>query len=164
MMFIELRLLVRRQGRRWASRNWTLSCMMLGDVTMLAKWANFLVQACLELRRLGIIFRRLRKWSKSICPKMSCIVEENFLVQVFSPCHIVHAFGHAFKFLLKLLLPIMVSLWTSRRSMMTSSRVRQLHKIITRSRYIDFDDFLLSFFQFFIQGIKGKVKFLILHT
>ena len=146
MMFIKLRLVVRRQGRRWASRNWTLPCMMPGDATMLAKWANLLVEACLEFRGLGTSFRRLGKWSKSICPKVSCIMEENLLMQVFSSYHIEHALGHAFKFLLKLFLPIIVSLWTRRRNMMTSSRVRQLQKIITRSGYIDFDDFLLSLF------------------
>ena len=69
MMFIELRLVIRRQGRRWASRNWTLPCMMPGDLIMLAIWANFLVETCLELRRLVTIFQRLGNDPNPFVPK-----------------------------------------------------------------------------------------------
>ena len=53
MMFIELRLVIRRQGRRWTSRNWTLPCVMPGDLTMVTIWANFLVEACHDSGDLG---------------------------------------------------------------------------------------------------------------
>ena len=59
-----------------------------------------LVEATFELRRHGTVLRRLGKGSKSICPKVPCVVEENFFVQVFSHCHIEHALGHTLKLLL----------------------------------------------------------------
>ena len=100
VMVIEFRHIVRRQSGRRASRNWTLPYVMPKFLTILAIGTHFLVEATFELRRHGTVLRRLGKGSKSICPKVPCVVEENFFVQVFSHCHIEHALDHTLKLLL----------------------------------------------------------------
>jgi hypothetical protein len=94
MMVIELRF-IRRQGGKRAIRNRTLPCVVPGDLAMLAKGSNFLVEALLELLGLGTIFRRLGEGSKSILPKVTCVVEEDLFAStlLLSPCtHILSNF------------------------------------------------------------------------
>jgi len=130
VMIVKLRLIVVGQGRKRASRNRTLPCVMSNILAILTIGAYFLVEAILELRRPWNILRWLWEGSKTLSSKVPCIVEENLLVQVFSSCHIEHALGQTLELLLKFLFPIMVSLGRT-RDIMVSERFGRLHMCFT---------------------------------
>ena len=69
MMFIELRLVVRRQGWKRAIRNRTLPCIMSSDLTMLTIGAHFLGEDALTSGDFGQFSGGLGKDPSPFVPK-----------------------------------------------------------------------------------------------